>query len=85
MKVVLTGGPSGGKTTMALSITKAFCQRVTMIPESASILFGGGFSRRTYGDAIKLQQQAIYSVQVAHEAIFYQLVSSVQVDRRPRR
>ncbi|MCB0367006.1 MAG: ATP-binding protein [Bdellovibrionaceae bacterium] len=70
MKLVLTGGPSGGKTTMAMSITKVFAQRVVMIPESASILFGGGFSRRTYADAVKLQQQAIYAVQVAHEAIY---------------
>jgi len=70
VKVVLTGGPSGGKTTMALSITKVFSQRVTMVPEAASILFGGGFFRRTYEEAIKRQQQAIYCVQVAHEAIF---------------
>lgn len=55
---------------MAMSITKVFAHRVIMVPESASILFGGGFSRRTYADAVKLQQQAIYSVQVAHEAIY---------------
>lgn len=70
MKIVLTGGPSGGKTTMALSITKSFSRRVTMIPEAASILFGGGFSRRSFPEAIKLQQQAIYAVQIAHEGIF---------------
>jgi nicotinamide riboside kinase len=70
VKLVLTGGPSGGKTTMAMSIAKVFSHRVKMVPEAASILFSGGFSRRTYPAAVELQQQAIYAVQVAHEAIY---------------
>lgn len=70
MKLVLTGGPSGGKTTMAHSISKSFGHRVKMIPEAASILFGGGFARRTYPEAVRLQQQAIFAVQIAHEGIF---------------
>ncbi|MCB0363190.1 MAG: ATP-binding protein, partial [Bdellovibrionales bacterium] len=70
MKLVLTGGPSGGKTTMAQSIVKSFVQRVNLIPEAASILFSGGFCRRSYPEAVKWQQKAIYAVQVAQEGIF---------------
>ena len=69
-KLVLTGGPSGGKTTMAQAIERTFKNRVTVIPESASILFSGGFLRRNYDQAVMIQQQAIYSVQVLHEKIF---------------
>ncbi len=70
MKVVLTGGPSGGKTTMALALTRAYPGQVVMIPEAASILFGGGFRRTDFAEGIRHQQRAIYRVQVEHEAIY---------------
>lgn len=70
MKLVLTGGPSGGKTTMAMAIVKAFGSKVVMVPESASILFTGGFRRREDAFGIRHQQKAIYHVQAEHEAIF---------------
>ena len=69
-KIVLTGGPSGGKTTMAMAIEKTFGQDVVMMPESASILFSGGFKRCFYAEGVKHQQRAIYRVQVEHEWIF---------------
>lgn len=70
MKLVLTGGPSGGKTTMALALAKAFPDKVQIIAEAASILFGGGFRRSKITEGIRHQQQAIYRVQVEHEAIY---------------
>ncbi len=46
MKVVLTGGPSGGKTTLAATIQKEFSDQVLIVSEAASMLFSGGFPRR---------------------------------------
>lgn len=44
-KIVLTGGPSGGKTT-ALSILKeTFGPQVEVVPESATLIYKGGFPR----------------------------------------
>jgi hypothetical protein len=68
--LVLTGGPSGGKTTLALMLTRAFLDRVAMVPESASLLFAGGFHRVNDPVGVRHQQAAIYRVQVEHEAIF---------------
>ena len=43
--VVLTGGPGAGKTAVLEFIRKVLCQHVAILPEAASILFGGGFWR----------------------------------------
>ncbi len=69
-KLVLTGGPSGGKTTLAMALSRAFGNQVVMMPESASLLFQGGFRRVEYPSGVKHQQKAIYHVQVEHEAIY---------------
>jgi predicted ATPase len=63
MKLVLTGGPSGGKTTLAQAIQKEFASRVFIIPEAASILFGGGWPRRKTQVGVQHQQKAIYFLQ----------------------
>lgn len=70
MKIVLTGGPSGGKTTLCMALQNHFNKQVVVIPESATILFGGGFQRQNDTFGIYHQQRAIYHVQVEHEAIF---------------
>ena len=41
--VVLTGGPGGGKTAILEMARRYFCHHVVLLPESASIVFGGGF------------------------------------------
>lgn len=41
--IVLTGGPSAGKTAILEMVLKTFCPHVTVIPEAAGIVFGGGF------------------------------------------
>jgi predicted ATPase len=60
-RIVLTGGPGAGKTAVLELIRQSFCRHVKVLPESAGIIFGGGFPR---GDAIYLRQ-------AAQRAIFY--------------
>jgi len=63
MKIVLTGGPSAGKTTIAEALVRAYWDRVALAPESASILFHGGFPRESGEESVVCQQRAIYYVQ----------------------
>lgn len=45
-KIVLTGGPSGGKTT-ALSILKeTFGNKLELVQEAATLIYSGGFPRK---------------------------------------
>ncbi|MBN20969.1 MAG: hypothetical protein CL678_06730 [Bdellovibrionaceae bacterium] len=67
--IVLTGGPSAGKTAVLEMILKTFCSHVTIIPEAASIIFGGGFFRRDSLPARKGAQRAIFKVQRELEQI----------------
>lgn len=69
MKLVLTGGPSGGKTTFANLIQKEFNNKVVIVPEAASILYAGGFPRRPTLTNIEHRQRAIYFVQRELEGI----------------
>lgn len=67
-RVVLTGGPGAGKTAVLEVIRQAFCEHVVVLPESAGILFGGGFPRRRDREARRAAQRAIYHVQRELEA-----------------
>lgn len=67
--IVLTGGPGAGKTAVLEMVLKEFCRHVTVIPESASIIFGGGFFRRNNLPAKKGAQRAIFKVQNELETI----------------
>jgi predicted ATPase len=62
-RIVLTGGPGGGKTTAADLFRREIGQRVVIVPESATMLFGGGFPRSNELHARKAAQMAIYHVQ----------------------
>ncbi len=44
-RIVLTGGPGAGKTAVLEIIRHHFCPHVHILPESAGIVFGGGFPR----------------------------------------
>lgn len=70
MKVVLTGGPSAGKTTVATSLIKHFHHDLALIPEAATILYRGGFPRKHNDVAKVYQQRAIYRVQLELENFF---------------
>lgn len=61
--IVLTGGPGAGKTAVLELIRQSFCEHVVVLPESASLLFGGGFPRRSELPARRAAQRAIFHVQ----------------------
>jgi predicted ATPase len=62
-RIVLTGGPGGGKTTAADLLRRELGSRVVIVPEAATILFAGGFPRSEQWDANRAAQSAIYHVQ----------------------
>ena len=43
MKIVLTGGPCAGKSTVLRAVLEEFAGKVTVVPEGATILLEGGF------------------------------------------
>jgi predicted ATPase len=61
--VVLTGGPGAGKTAVLEVVRRQFCEHVVVLPEAASILFGGGFPRSNSRPARRAAQRAIFHVQ----------------------
>lgn len=63
-RVVLTGGPGGGKTTAADLFRREIGEQVVVVPEAATILYMGGFPRGGNGDTRKATQRAIYNVQL---------------------
>ena len=67
-RIVLTGGPGAGKTAVLELIRQHFCRHVKVLPESAGILFGGGFPRAATMQARRAGQRAIYFVQRELEA-----------------
>lgn len=62
-RIVLTGGPGGGKTTAADLFRREIGERVVVVPESATLLFVGGFPRSQEPLAKRAAQSAIYHVQ----------------------
>jgi predicted ATPase len=62
-RIVLTGGPGGGKTTAVDLFRREIGDRVVVVPESATLLFSGGFPRSTLPQAAVSAQQAIFKVQ----------------------
>lgn len=62
-RIVLTGGPGGGKTTAADMFRREVGERVIVVPESATMLFSGGFPRSDELEARRAVQRAIFHVQ----------------------
>lgn len=62
-RVVLTGGPGAGKTAVLELVRQRFCRHVAVLPESAGIVFGGGFPRRRTMPGRRAAQRVIYHVQ----------------------
>ncbi len=63
VKVAITGGPSGGKTTLIEALKKELGQKCAVVPEAASILYRGGFPRFKEDQAVLHAQKAIYYTQ----------------------
>src|SRR5687768_8961030 len=62
-RIVLTGGPGGGKTTAVDLFRREIGERVVIVPEAATMLFRGGFPRSNEIHARKSAQSAIFHVQ----------------------
>lgn len=67
-RIVLTGGPGGGKTAILEVVRQYFCRHMRMLPEAAGILFGGGFPRGDDPGVRRSAQRAIFFVQRELEA-----------------
>lgn len=65
--IVITGGPGAGKTAVLEMAKKVLCSHVAILPEAASVVFGGGFWRLSSPSARLAAQKAIYRVQVEME------------------
>ncbi|MFN3453850.1 MAG: ATP-binding protein [Pseudobdellovibrio sp.] len=62
-KLAITGGPSGGKTTLIDVLKKEFGKKIKIVPEAASILYSGGFPRLKNYSGYLHAQQAILCTQ----------------------
>ncbi len=63
-RIVLTGGPGGGKTTAGDLFRREMEDRVALVPEAATMMFSGGFPRVAKPEAIHAVQRAVYHVQI---------------------
>lgn len=68
-KIVITGGPGAGKTAALEMARIRFGEQVFVLPEAATILFHGGFPRKSTGPAKKASQRSIYHIQRELEAV----------------
>lgn len=69
LRIVLTGGPGGGKTTAADLYRREIGDALVLVPESATTLFAGGFPRSHNDEAERSIQRAIFRVQRSLEDI----------------
>lgn len=68
-KLAITGGPSGGKTTLIENLQRDLGSAIAVAPEAASILYRGGFPRRKGVERQKHIQKAIYHTQLELEGL----------------
>jgi predicted ATPase len=62
-RIVITGGPGAGKTAVLELARQVLCSHVAILPESAGIVFGGGFPRETNDAGARAAQRAIFHIQ----------------------
>lgn len=67
-RIVLTGGPSAGKTAVLELVRQQFCQHTVLLPQAAAILFRGGLSRGVNERERRATERAIYHLQLEIEA-----------------
>jgi predicted ATPase len=68
-RVVLTGGPGGGKTTAADLFRREIGDRAVIVPEAATILFQGGFPRSKEPLPLRAAQVTIFHLQRSLEDV----------------
>lgn len=64
-KVVLTGGPSSGKSTICKQLKAFYSTKIHVCPEAAEMIFRGGFPRLEDPVGLAERQYAIFHVQRA--------------------
>lgn len=67
--VCITGGPGAGKSAISDVIKREFHHGVLVLPETATMLYSGGFPRGEDNKELRVIQSAIYHVQSNAEAI----------------
>jgi predicted ATPase len=81
-RIVLTGGPGAGKTAVLEMMRKTLCEHVKVVPESASVVFGGGFPRGSALEQLRAAQRAIFYLQRELEvAVMIENVAIALCDR----
>ena len=68
-KIVLTGGPGGGKTTALDLFSREFRKEIITAPEAATLLYTGGIRRSKDPDVVKAIQKTIVNLQKDLECI----------------
>ncbi len=68
-RVAISGGPGGGKSTVAVALQRELGERVIVVPEVATHLLGGFFPRIRSPEERRAVQRAIYHVQLSLEAV----------------
>lgn len=68
-KIVFTGGPSAGKTSLIKRLKEVYNEEPSLFfaPEIASMLLANGFPRCAYKENLIFQQQAIFHTQMQME------------------
>lgn len=66
-KIALTGGPCAGKTTIADVLGRAYSDKLIVVPESASLLFRGGFPRWPGPACVEAFQSSVFHIQTQIE------------------
>lgn len=72
-KIVLSGGPGGGKTTAADLFRRELGDKVVIVPEAATILYSGGFPRVSDPAIKKITQKTIFDLQKSLEETYARL------------
>jgi predicted ATPase len=67
--IAITGGPGAGKTAILELAKRVLCPHVAILPEAATIIFGGGFWRRDTDACRQAAQRIIFHVQRQLETV----------------
>ncbi len=82
-KIVITGGPCGGKSTAMSWIQNAFMQKgyaVLFVPETATELISGGVAPWTCGSNLEYQK-CQFQLQIAKERVFEQAAATMKQEK----
>jgi predicted ATPase len=72
-RILFTGGPSAGKTSIIEIIQRRYPKIFVSVPEAATILYSGGFPRIKDDRATKHIQRAIYFTIIELEDMYLEL------------